>query len=176
MYFPDGNSDFRDNPNPPQIRFIRKGGRIIPIVNRKKLTKSSSDVELRLVEMASEVREAQKGFRGANYDESTGLSKGFGVKSTYPKFYSQIKFKNKDHFNKVFLTESGNKYEQLVDHAIKDLKEGYESPSGFVPRNLRFRVATKQTFDNRKIVFRKIDGIVRPLRFGKVDPVPQWEK
>lgn len=157
---------FKDNQNAPQIRFIRKNGRIIPIVNKKKVAQAGRLVDDRLEEMKMEVKQAS--FAGKSHSiDSTGKFKHHGGFTTYPDFYRQMKFKNKSDFNKIVERGSGKKYNDLVEQSIDDLKTGYDSAWGRVPPNLQFRVATKQTYDNNGVVFRRIGGKIRPLRFSK---------
>ena len=157
---------FKDNPTPPQIRFIRKNGRIIPIVNKKKVYKSSDLVKDRLEDMKMEVKNAEaSGKSHAALDD--GSYRHFGGYSTFPEFYKSMKFRNKNDFYKVAAATSGKRSDDLVTQAIEDLKSGYESSFGRVPPNLQFRVMTKQTYDNNGVVFRKLNGKVVPLRFSK---------
>lgn len=162
-----GARDYRDNMNPPSIRFIKKNGRVIPIVQGKKVKKASTLVESRLDEMTQEVQWAERGERGVGYNDDREVVSNFATKSTYPKFYSELGFKGKDHFYKTVMTRETKLFDRLADRAIDDLKDGYETPVGRVAPNREFRVATRQTFDNRGVVFRKVDGQVRPLRFKK---------
>lgn len=165
MLPPGGSGRYRDNPNAPQIRFIKRNGRVIPIINRVKKVLLAPVVEGRLLEMMSEVKHAQQGLRGVATDlEHGGSVKNFATMSTYPKWYSQIGFKNKDHFLSVAHNEKSKKFDSLTEQAIRDLKSGYDSPYGRVPPDMKFRVATKQTYDNKGVIFRKIDGTVRPIR------------
>lgn len=164
---------YRDNSNPPAVRFIKKNGRVIPIVQGKKVNKASGMIESRLDEMSQEVQMADRGERGVGYNDDREVVRNFSTKSTYPKFYSEIGFKNKDHFYKTVMTRETKLFDKLADQAIDDLKDGYDTSFGRVPPSRDFRVATRQTFDNRGVVFRKIDGQIRPLRFKKKnDEVP----
>lgn len=167
----------KDNPNAPQIRFIRKNGRVIPIVQKKKVTRAAPLVDERLEEMKIEVEHATKGERGVGYDENRNAVKNFSIRSTYPDFYREAKFRNKNEFFKTIEKREGQKFDALAGQAIDDLKGGYETSFGRVPPNLHFRVLTKQTFDNTNVVFRRINGRVVPIRnpkaeFMKDDEIP----
>lgn len=157
---------YKQNPKQPQIRFIRKNGRIIPIVNRKKVSAASDNLEGRLGEMKGEVSGASsegKSFK-QGIDGSTSYSKGF---SNYPEFYRQLKFRNKNDFFKAFVGK-GKKADDLVGQAHEDLSNGYESAlSGRVPPDLNYKTETRQVFNNNGIVFRKIKGRVVPIKSSK---------
>lgn len=156
---------FKDNKNPPQVRFIRKNGRIIPIVQGKKKTSLSPVVEGRINEMSSEVRQAQQGKRLVAHNRDTDTYVNFAEKSTFPRFYSRIKFKNKDDFFKTIEKKSGPKFEKILDTAVDDLQTGYDTPyGGAVPPNEKFLVGTKQVFDNRNVIFRRIDDRIVPIK------------
>jgi hypothetical protein len=163
--------EFRDNVNAPAIRFVRIHGRVIPIVKNKKIIKAESLVEARIDEMTSQVEHAQVGHRGVSKDESGGAIRGFGTQSTFPGFYGEIEFKNKNDFFKTVMTRNTRRFDNLAGRAIDDLNGGYQTQDGLVPPNRDFRILTKQIFDNRGVVFRNIGGRVVPMKIKK-DEVP----
>jgi hypothetical protein len=165
--FPDFSHDsrYKENPKAPTVRFVKIRGRVVPIVNGHKKVSLSPLVEGRLNELKFEVKHAERGQRGVFHNRETGISKNFATTSTFPGWYSQIGFKNKDDFEKVLVKRKSKKFDVLVEKAISDLNRGYDTSHGEVPPNMEFRVKTRQAFDNRGVVFRKIDGKVRPLRF-----------
>jgi hypothetical protein len=163
--------DFKDNANAPQIRFVRINGRVIPIVNKQKVMKAAPLVESRIDEMTSQVQSAEAGKRNVGKDENGNVVKNFGTQSTFPGFYGALGFRNKNDFYKTVMQRQSKKFDNLAEQAIDDLKGGYQTQDGRVPPNRDFRVLTKQTFDNRGVTFRNINGRVVPLR-NKHDEVP----
>lgn len=165
---PDG---YKANESAPQIRFVRIRGRVIPIVNKKKSLKGADNINARLNEMKSEVTTASS--EGMSFkkgsDGSVVYSKGF---SNYPSFYRSLKFKNKSDFLKA-LEGRTKKSDDLVEQAHEDLSKGYDSSfAGPVPSDLNYKVDTKQVFDNRSVVFRKLNGQVRPIKIKKTKETP----
>lgn len=157
--------ELKQNPNPPAVRFIRKNGRIIPIVQGKKKRSLIDNLEGRVNEMKREVNEAERGMRQVSYDRETDHHRNFATKSSYPEWYSKIKFKNKEDFKTALLSQRGKKHDEIINQAIDDLIGGYESPDvGRVPPDREFRIKTKQAWDNTNVIFRKIDGKVRPIK------------
>lgn len=160
---------YKQNPNPPQIRFIRKNGRIIPIVNKKRVPAAGEHIQMRLGEMGNEVKKASSegmSFK-QHHDGSTKYSKAF---SNYPDFYRQLKFKNKDDFKRAFEGKT-SKSDDLIKQAHEDISGGYESANGYrVPPDLTYKVQTRQVFNNNGVVFRKLNGRVVPLRIKASKP------
>lgn len=148
-----------DNKNAPSVKFIRKNGRIIPIIGNKNIPSASSHVQSRISEMTTEVINAQQGRRGVGQN-----GKAFSTPSTFPKWYSEHRFANKNDFFKVAGDQKSVRNDRLVNQAIADLLNGYSSPSGRVPPNRQFQIATRQVFDNKNVIFRKIDGKIVPIR------------
>jgi len=157
-------SQYKDNKNAPNIRFVRINGHVVPMINGQHLPKAGKMVEKRIDEMTAEVQHAEAGQRGVGFDEHRNAIRNFGTKSTFPKWYGDIKFKNKEDFYKTVMQRTSNKFDQVAQQAIGDLKEGHDSPHGRVPPDMDFRVATRQTFNNKGVSFKNIDGIVRPIR------------
>jgi len=163
---------YKDNPNPPSITFRRFHGRIVPIVQGHAKVNAGKLIEQHLTDVGHEVKAAVKGSRGVGHDDGSGFTKNFAEKSTFPKFYSDVGFKNKENFFKVLGSKSGVKYNQMVHQAHEDLSHGSETTFGRLPPNMSYRVATKQTFDNTRVVFRNQGGKVHPMRLSKSSFVP----
>jgi len=154
------------NDNAPKVTFRRIRGRVVPIVNGKQPVGATRPLREELVMREMEVREAEAGKRGASIDDQ-GNQKGFGTKSTFPKFFRELGFNSKKQFLKVMESKKGKKYEQVVNDSISSLLKGRDSTYGRIPPNEKFRVATKQEFDNRGVSFRRVNGKVIPMRFKK---------
>jgi len=163
---------FRDNPNPPRVRFIRVHGRVIPIVNNKKSLLGSKMISDRLEEMRQEVQHAERGMRGVGYNEHGEAVKNFATRSTFPPWYSHHGFKNKEQFYKTIDNLKSRKRIGLEEQAVEDLSKGYMTSFGRVPPSLGFKVVTRQVYDNRGVTFSRIDGLVRPMHFKKDEEVP----
>lgn len=160
---------YRENSHAPSVRFIRKGGRVIPIVTGSK-TGVKSRVAGQIVNdqlhgMEHSVDIAEKGKRvhlGYGTDHEVR-----GMSSTFPKFYSEIGFKNKADF-KTSLDKPGAKQERLIQRAIEDIKKGETYGFGGPNVSTNFKLATRQIFDNQNVIFRKMSGKVVPIRTAKV--------
>jgi hypothetical protein len=163
MYAP-GASQNKINPNPPKVTFRMVRGRIIPIVNGKQPKGATKPLRQELNTRIMEVKQAERGMRGATIDDR-GNFKGFGTKSSFPKFFGDLGFNSKKQFLNVVAKKKGKKYEELVDDSIDSLLHGRSSTFGDIPPDERFRLATKQEFNNTGVAFRMIDGKVRPMRF-----------
>lgn len=152
------------NPNPPKVTFRRINGRIVPIVNGKQPRGATKPLRQELATREMEVRQAAKGFRGVGYNDKGEAVRNFGSKSTFPKFFGELGFNSKKQFLDVVAKKKGKKYEELVNDSIHSLLVGRSSTFGDIPPDERFRLATKQEFNNVGVVFRRIDGKVRPMR------------
>lgn len=163
---------YRENPNPPQVRFIRKNGRIIPIFSGKRSgvqpRKAAELVGEQLDLMAIKVDTAEKGHRvhlGYGTDHEVR-----GFKSSFPAFYSEIGFKNKEDFRNA-LSKPGLKQERLLERAVSDLKKANDYRFGLPPeRATAFKVATRQLYDNSGVIFRRKNGVIHPMRITKAPP------
>jgi len=153
----------KQNPNPPKVTFRVLRGRVVPIVQGKQPRGVTNILKDELEGRKIEIEHAEAGKRNVGYDGDR-VVKSFGTKSTFPGYYSKIGFKNKDHFMKVINNKKGPKFAALVEDSIGGLLKGRTSSYGKIPPSTKFRVATKQEFDNRGVVFRKINGVIVPLR------------
>ena len=156
---------YKDNPNAPRVRFIRKNGRVIPIIqgDRKgvKPRVASSIVDSQISAMSESVKNAEAGKRiVTGYGTSQHV---IGTKSTFPKFYGELGFKNKHHFFAT-LQKPGVKQDQLMSAAVKDIKSGKDYGLGLPNRSKQFQVATREIFDNTNVIFRKLNGRVVPMK------------
>jgi hypothetical protein len=156
---------YRDNPNAPAVKFIRVRGRVIPIFKgNTKGTKprvAARIVEDQLHAMGDAVNNAEAGKRIIHgYGTSQHV---IGTKSTFPEFYSKIGFKNKSDF-KVVLEKQGIRHDRLIDAAVHDVKVGENYGFHLPDRSKDLQVATRQIFDNKNVVFRKLNGKVVPMK------------
>lgn len=172
MYAPSASHN-KLNPNPPKVTFRMVRGRVIPIVHGKQPRGATRPLREELHTREMEVREAEKGMRGASLDDKDNY-KGFGTKSTFPPFFGELGFNSKKQFLQVVKKKQGRKYEDLVQDSIDSLLVGRESKQfGRIPPNDQFRLATKQEYNNKGVVFRKMNGKVVPLRPKHIeDEVP----
>lgn len=159
----------KQNANPPQVTFRRIRGRIVPIVNGKQPRGATKILQQELSDRVQEIKEAERGQRAVGYHEGQAV-KNFGTKSTFPSWYKDIGFKNKADFAKVVKTKEGVKFQRLVDDSIEGLIHGRSTSFGPIPPNRKFRLATKQEFDNKDVIFRRIDDRVVPMR------IPIWKR
>lgn len=159
----------KQNPNPPHITFRRIRGRIVPIVQGKKAPGATKLLGQELQDRASEIAHAEKGVRGVGYSEGE-VTHSFSTKSTFPAWYSKLGFKNKADFSNTLKKKSGVKFDRLVNDSIESLSHGRTSTFGNIPASTKFRLATKQEYNNRGVIFRNIDGKVVPLRIGAEVP------
>lgn len=172
MLAPSFNSDpegLKKNKKAKDITFVRKNGRIRLKMDGKDIG-GERMVTDRLKEMKSEIQSAEAGHTVTTMKERSYGGhdfKRYGVKSTFPKWFGQSGFSSKKDFLKVINSKKGKRYDRLVNRAIDDLSSGYDTSYGRVPPSDDFRVKTKQYYDNRGVVFRVIDGKVRPMRFGR---------
>ena len=154
----------KQNPNPPKVTFRMIRGRIIPIVNGKQPRGATKVLREEVNSMIGEVKHAEKGVRGVGYNEQGEAVKNYGTKSTFPKFFGELHFNSRKQFLDIVEKKKGARYEAFVDKSIDGLLHGRESSFGRIPPNEKFRQATKQEFNNKGVIFRKIEGKVIPLR------------
>lgn len=157
------------NKKSKEIRFVKQRGRI-RIYNGKKSVGGERALAGRLKEMKSEIDHATKGETVSVMKDlgSKGTSyKRYGIKSTFPRWFGRIGFNSKKDFNKVFDRKSGTRYQRLLKKAHKDLSQGYETTFGDVPPDKDYLVKTRQRFDNRGVIFRKIRGKIVPIRTNR---------
>ena len=164
MLAPGSGGKNKVNPNPPKITFRMVRGRIIPIVGGKKVRGATKPLRQELSTRETEVRQADRGMRGVGYNDKREAVRNFGTKSTFPKFFGELGFKSKADFVKTIKSRKGVRYERLVNDSIDSLLHGRSSSFGRIPPDEKFRLATKQEYNNEGVVFRKINGRVVPMR------------
>lgn len=156
------------NKKAKDITFVKSKGRI-------RLKMGSKDVggerllSQRLQEMKSEIQAAERGRTDTtmkDFGPGSAEFKRHGVKSTFPTWFGKVGFNSKKDFMKVINSKKGTRYDRLVGRAIDDLSSGYSTSFGRVPASQKFQIATRQKFDNTGVVFRVIDGKVRPIKGG----------
>lgn len=137
-------SRYKNNPNAPEVKFIRVRGRIIPIVGGKKSRKAERVLNENIEDMTGDVQSAEAGRRTMN-------EQGERVtwKSTFPKHFHEGGFKTKNQWLKAVEKKSGKDYD-IISELASD--------------RMNFKVATNQVFDNKFVSFRTIGGKVRPIR------------
>lgn len=140
---------FVENKNAPSVRFVRIRGRIVPIVGGHKSNKGAAILKDRIDHMDHEVQVAEAGRRVRLDDGST-----HSWKSGFPQHFRDLGFATKKQWNAAMSKGSGPAFDSIVDKAAD---------------NMAFKVATKQVYDNRHVLFRKIDGEVRPIRAKSQD-------
>lgn len=166
--FDDEPEGLVKNKDAKPITFVKKKGRLSLKMGGKKVGGSNMVVD-RINEMKSEIEHAEAGSTVTtmkDFGPGSAEFKRFGIKSTFPKWFSKNGFNSKKDFMKVINSKKGVRYERLVNQAITDLSNGHSSAYGDVPASTDFKVKTKQVYDNRGVVFRVINGKVRPMKFG----------
>jgi hypothetical protein len=160
---------YRTNENAPQVRFIRRNGRVIPLISGNRAgvkPRVATDIMRDQLEaMEHSIDQAERGKR-----VMTGYGTDFevkGFKSSFPFWYSEIGFKNQKDFYKTLKTPGAKQF-RLTDQAERDIVKGESYGFGLPNRSTRYKLATRKIFDNEGVVFRKIGGKVRPLRVGEV--------
>lgn len=162
------NDDLVKNKKAKPISFVKKNGRISLRMGDQKVG-GSNMVSERLAEMKEEIKGAEAGRTVTTMKERSYGGhdfKRYGIKSTFPKWFGESGFNSKKDFLKTINSKKGVRYDRLVNRAIDDLSRGYSTSFGRVPASEKFQVASRQKFDNRGVVFRVIDGKVRPMKFG----------
>ena len=166
------SSDLVENKKAKSITFKRQNGHIMLYMGERHVG-GGRMVHSRLNEMKSEVDKAVKGHTVTTMKQfgSSGVQFArHGVQSTFPKWYGQHGFKNKLDFAKTLKNKQSVRNKRLVNQAIDDLSKGYDSSHGRVPPSEKFQVKTRQKFDNRNVIFRRIRGRIVPMRIN--DEVP----
>jgi len=162
------NKDFKG------ISFKKRSGRLV-LYSGSKEVGGSNMVVSRLSEMENEVKQASAGSRGVARDHEGYALGGYGTKSTFPDYFREEGFKTKKDFLHVLNQRKGVGFELLAKRAIKDLSHGYEYQGREVGANQNFRIRTRQDFNNKGVVFRRIHGRIVPMRVSnkrKEDVVP----
>ncbi len=162
------DEDLVDNKKSKSISFKKVKGRIV-VLNGSKKVGGSRSVTNRLAEMKGIIDKSEKGHTVTTMKEfgSSGAKfRRHGVKSTFPSWFSRLGFNSKKDFNKVVESKKGKRYDRLVNKAIKDLSKGHRTQFGEVPADKDFLVKTRQKFDNKGVIFRKIKGKIRPIKTG----------
>ena len=158
-----------DNINAPKVTFIKKNGRVMLRGNGKSLA-GERILNERINIMVAEVNAAEAG-RVVTTMKDMGVDgiqfRKSGVKSTFPDFFRDAGFSTKKGFIRAAKRRKGPAFKRIVNQAITDLLEGYESSFGFVPPDQEFLIKTKQKFDNRNVIFRNINGRIVPIKTNK---------
>lgn len=162
-------NDLVDNKKSGEIRFKKINGRIA-VFNEKKKVEGSNLLLSRVKEMETEIKFAEKGESGIKAT-NTGFTR-YSKKSTFPSWFSQAGFNSKADFSKVFKKKQGMRYERILKQANKDLSSGYKTTDGIVPENTDYLVKTRQKFDNKNVVFRRINGRIVPIKRTKQEVIP----
>ena len=163
---------FRDIPKAQFPRVKKVNGRIA-IFNGHERVGGQKILLGRIHEMSAEVRDAERGARGVAHHEHG--SRAYAVSSSYPEWYSKLGLTNKDDFMRVVKAKQGVKFERVAANAAADLNKGYHTAYGDVPANSQWKVKTKQAWDNRGVVFRRVHGRIVPIhtkRAKAADEVP----
>ena len=166
--------DLKENKKSKGVSFVKHKGRI-RLKNGSKNVGGLRLVQDRLQEMKSAVRTADRGHTVSTMKDRGG-SRGYefkrhGVKSTFPSWFKSLGFNSKKDFNSVVERGSGERHKRLVKKAIKDLSSGYQTKHGYVPPNKDFLVKSRQKFNNKGVIFRKIKGRIVPMRVGNSRPI-----
>ena len=135
---------FKDNKNPPAVKFIRKNGRIIPIVAGKQSRKAEKILNENIQDMPADVQMTEAGRRTVN-DQGERVT----WKSTFPKHFHEGGFKTKKQWLSAVEKKSGKDFDIITQLASE---------------RHNFKVATNQIYDNKLVLFRNIQGKVRPIR------------
>lgn len=156
------------NKDAKPITFVKKNGRISLKMGKRSVGGERLVID-RIREMKMEVEKAEKGSTVStmkDFGPGSAEYKRHGIKSSFPKWFGELGFNSKKDFIKVLNSKKGVRYDRLVNRAIDDLSTGYSSSYGRIPPSEEFQVKSRQKFDNRGVVFRVIDGKVRPIRGG----------
>jgi hypothetical protein len=145
---------FVESGKTPQIRFIRKHGRIIPIVNGKHNPKAARVLNNELQRMDMEVQVAEPGRRVPLADGTW-----MGQKSTFPEHFRKLGFKTKNQWTSAVQRQKGPAFERLLSS---------------VQKSREFKVATGEIYDNQFKIFRTIDHKVRPIKLKSAEEHEFW--
>ncbi len=91
------------------------------------------------------------------------------TKSTFPEFLRETKIGSRKAFMRVLASGKGKRFQRLKEEAIDRLERGYRNSHGYDEPSKEFMVASKQLYDNKDIIFRRIRGKIVPLRIKKKD-------
>lgn len=155
---------FKENPRAVAPSFRKKGYRVEVVAGDRKVAGHRLFLG-RLREMNQQVSAAEQGRRlAAVHDSGT---RSYAQKSTFPSFYSSIGFQGKKDFIKVYHSREGVKFKRLGEQAIHDLNKGYSTHLHESGPNKEWLVKTRQVFDNKNVVFRRIRGRIVPMRVSR---------
>jgi hypothetical protein len=89
------------------------------------------------------------------------------IKSTFPSYLKETKINTTKDFNKVLKSGKGKRFDRLKKVAIDRLEHGYENEHGRDMPSIKFLKKTKQIYDNKNVIFRKVRGRIVPMRIPK---------
>lgn len=87
--------------------------------------------------------------------------------STFPQYMRDAGISSKKDFMKVSKMKKGIRLERLRKVAIDRLNHGYENAHGYDSPDMKFKVASKQLYDNKDVIFRRVRGRIVPIRVKK---------
>lgn len=158
---------YKDNTNPPTIKFRMESGRIRVYTDGKIARGAGKILRNELGDMGSEVKHSVASGRSIGYKDDGTVNRALGGYSSFPSYYKELKFKSRKDFAAVLERKKGKRFNDLAERAISNLSTGRDSSFGRIPANRKFRVKTRQSFDNKDVVFRRIRGKIVPMRFKK---------
>jgi len=150
-----------------------KGEERVKLVPRFKVTNQPPDystpkakalIRKELKAMEWEVKHSEKGSSFLVADEHDRIYTRAHTKSTFPKYVQDSGAGSTKEFLKVLSQKKGVRFDRIQKEAINRLENGYMNDHGYDEPNRNFLVASKQLYDNKNIVFRRVRGRIIPMR------------
>jgi hypothetical protein len=114
--------------------------------------------------MAWEIKRSEAGSSTLVKDEHDRVTHRAFTKSSFPKYMSEAGINSTKDFLKVLSQKKGIRHDRLKNEAIKRLEQGYKNEHGFDVPSKEFLVASKQLYDNKNVIFRRVRGRIIPIR------------
>lgn len=159
------------------ITFIKRNGRIIPIKRKRFVETGKSPnyntkyakkaISQEISSMVHEVKSSQKSSSYLSRDQYGTVTNRHYTASTFPKYFSSVGANSSSDFEKIANSKKGVRYDRIKTEAIDRLENGFKNSHGYNDPDAKFLVKTGKYYDNKDIIFRKVKGVVRPLRVPK---------
>ncbi len=127
-------------------------------------------INAEIARMNQAVKSSEKGSSVLVRDNRGDVKDRAYTQSTFPNWYRTIGAGSSDEFAKASKRKKGIVYKRIKAQAIENLEKGYDDKQhGFDFPDMKFKVASKQVFDNKDIIFRRVRGRIIPMRIKKKD-------
>lgn len=124
-------------------------------------------IDAELGSMAYEVKQAERTKSILTEDEYGRFNGRVAGSSTFPKFMRESGISSRNDFIKVMESRKGIRFKRLESKAIDRLSKGFMDANNYSPPDEKFLVASKQVYDRKDVIFRRVRGRLIPMKVPK---------